>query len=182
MPSFFESRRELRSWFAAHRSRALQVKIGFRVRPNGHACISFEEAAEEALCYGWGAGRRTDIDPKTYAVTFKPILTGARWSDADMDLARALIDAKRMTKAGKTAFESRLVKPEKAPRTEGAKDEELSPSMLAEFKRHALAWTQFQRMPPSHQRKWTSWVMAAKQEATRSNRFAKLLLDLGKPR
>jgi uncharacterized protein YdeI (YjbR/CyaY-like superfamily) len=87
-----------------------------------------------------------------------------------------------MTKAGKTAFESRLVKPEKASKTESPKGEDLSPSMLAEFKRHALAWAQFQRMPPSHQRKWTSWVMAAKQEATRSNRFAKLLLDLGKPR
>jgi uncharacterized protein YdeI (YjbR/CyaY-like superfamily) len=154
------------------------IKVGFRSRPNGHACIDPTEAAATALCFGWGPARKSVIDSSTYCVTFKPILPNARWSAEDLALAEDLHAQGRMTPAGRWALQSRA----QANGISAPSAGELPQTMLAELKRHPHAWAQFSRMSPSHRQKWTDWVLAAKHEETRARRFGKLLLDLGKLR
>lgn len=182
MTIFFESTREARAWFAANHKKARALKIGFRTRPNGHACISLSEARAVAMCFGWNAGRKTAIDSGTHAVAFKPISEGERWKADEAELAETLIEAKRMTPAGRAAFKARAVSGAKASGNAAPAHVALSPLMLAELKRHPIAWSCFQRTPPSQRQTWSDWVMSPKQEETRSRRFAKLLLDLSRPR
>lgn len=175
---FFETRRSFRAWLKSHAKNTKAVKVGFRTRPNGHACISVAEARDEAIRLGWCEGRRTAIDTQTFAMTFGPRKPNARWSAPDVTIAETLIANDEMTPPGLAAFHARA-----NPKTDDdAVATTLAPAMLAELKRHRAVWSLFQRMPPSHKKKWTDWVMSAKQEKTRSDRFARLLMDLSRPR
>ena len=141
--------------------------------------MTLAEAIDEALCYGWCDGHRTVIDKITFAVTFSPRKKDAAWTAGHLARAEELIAERKMTAQGLAALETRP-----NSRGEGTHQvtHELPPMMLAELKRHAAAWTMFQRMPLSHRQKLTDWVMGAKQEKTRSDRFARLLMDLSRPR
>jgi uncharacterized protein YdeI (YjbR/CyaY-like superfamily) len=179
MPVFFQSSKELRAWFDANRTKRQELKLGIRAKPNGHACVSQEEARAEAMRYAWGVDRKIVIDTASYALIFKPYEPGGRWNPDDVALAEALIAQGKMPARTLKLFEARAVSRAKPKAAEGG-GAELSPLMMAELKRHSAAWSHFQRMPLSHQRKWSAWVMQAKQEETRARRFARLLFDLGK--
>jgi uncharacterized protein YdeI (YjbR/CyaY-like superfamily) len=178
MPEFFETRAKFRNWLKANAKKVRAVSVGFRTKPSGHACMTLTEAIDEALCFGWCDGRRTAIDKTTFAVSFGPRKEDAVWTVGHLARAEELIAGRKMTAQGLAALETR-------PKSDGEGTQvthELPPLMLAELKRHTSAWTMFQRMPPSHRQKWTDWVMGAKQEKTRSDRFARLLMDLSRPR
>lgn len=178
MTTFFDSKRQFRAKLKASTNSARGIMVGFRSRPNGHACLAIDEAQAEALIVGWCSGRRTVIDSTTFAIQFSPRKPGAVWTAADIAIAEDLIARGEMSAVGVAAYESRAQGKSNAS-TGGLT---MSPLMLSELKRHAAAWTHFQKLSPSHRQRWTDWVMGAKQEKTRSDRFARLLMDLSRPR
>jgi uncharacterized protein YdeI (YjbR/CyaY-like superfamily) len=179
MTSFYETPQEFRRWLRANHKKSKQLKVGFRLRPNGHACMALDEAAVEALKFGWCAVKRVAIDKTTFAVVFGPRPNNARWSQGDVAQAQALIADGTMTEAGLAVFAERTAA---RPKTDATAKAELSPLMLAELKRHPIAWTSFQRLPQTLREKSSDWVMRAKLEKTRADRFAKLLMDMSRPR
>jgi uncharacterized protein YdeI (YjbR/CyaY-like superfamily) len=180
MTIFSESAAAFRAHLHSHNKMESTLKAGFRTRPNGHACVSYEEALAEAIKLGWYARKRIPIDKSTYAVVFARRPAKAKWSAEDVAVAEALIRARQILPAGAAAFESRALA--RAKMDGAAASEELSPLMIAEMKRHPAAWTNFQKLPAAQRRKSAAWVMSAKQEKTRSDRFGKLMMDLSRPR
>lgn len=179
MTIFFETTAEFRKCMKTNHKKKKPLKVGFRTRPNGHVYMPFEDALAEAVKYGWCSLKKVAIDKTTYAVVFGPRAPNSRWSAEDAALAQALIDAGEMLPSGLKAFENRLIaaaKPESVPSAT------LPPLMLAELKRHAPAWANFQKLPAAQRQKGAAWVMSAKFEKTRSDRFAKLLMDMSRPR
>jgi uncharacterized protein YdeI (YjbR/CyaY-like superfamily) len=175
---FFETPQKAQAWLKANHKKAKSLKAGFRAKPNGHLCATAEDVAVEMMRYAWRPGRRVAIDSNTYTIMFERADAGAKWSATDTALAERLIAECRMTRQGLALFTKRSGEkrhPEAAPT-------DLSPTMREEFKQHAAAWAAFQRMPPSHQSRWSAWVMEAKQDATRARRLAKLVMDLGRNR
>jgi uncharacterized protein YdeI (YjbR/CyaY-like superfamily) len=178
MPVFFETKAKFSAWLKANAATGRKLSIGFRSRPNGHACMSLSEAIVEASRYGWRDGRRIAIDKSTFAVVFAPdkaAKPGIAAGNKRTKTPRGVIDGDCEKSAALNQVSPESHQPARVP-------DELSPMMVAELKRHTFAWTQFQRMAPSQRQKWTDWVMSAKQEKTRSDRFARFLMDFSRPR
>jgi uncharacterized protein YdeI (YjbR/CyaY-like superfamily) len=182
MSVFFDDPAGLRVWFKKNHKKALELKIGFRIAKNGAGGLTWEEAVDEALCFGWIDGVRKNIDKNTYYIRFTPRRAGSTWSARNIERIAELEKQGRMTKAGLVAFAARTQAKSRTYSYEQDQDPVLPAPMTAELKRHPAPWSAFQKMPPSHRRKWVWWVVSAKQEETRARRFEKLIHDLSRPK
>lgn len=182
MTAFFEDGPQIRAWFKKHHAKSAQLKVGFRKGRHASAGLQWEQACDEALRYGWICGPRKSIDSDTEYCVFHPSRPGEKWPAQMSDRAQALQSDPNMTDAGRAAFATRKRTKSAKQNTDGTAAAELPMSMIAELKRHNGAWSAFQKLPPAHKQKWTLWVVSAKLEETRASRFAKLMLDLSRPR
>jgi uncharacterized protein YdeI (YjbR/CyaY-like superfamily) len=180
MTTFFDTPTAFRAWLKKHHTKAVDIEVGFRSVENGHACITWPEAVDEALCFGWIDGARRNIDATTYRIRFSPRKLTSTWSARNIERATALMAEGKMTKPGLAAFEARKPTKTKTYSYEQDTAPELTPAMLRALQTHGTAWITFQKMPPSHRRKWAWWIVSAKQDATRTRRFEKMLTDLNR--
>ncbi len=62
--------------------------------------VTYAEALDEALCYGWIDGQRKTYDPESFLQKFTPRRSNSMWSKRNREHALRLIKEKRMTAAG----------------------------------------------------------------------------------
>jgi len=70
------------------------------------ASVSYQEALEEALRYGWIDGQRRSFDERYHLVGFGPRKARSRWSQRNCEIAERLIAEARMRPAGLAAVEA----------------------------------------------------------------------------
>jgi uncharacterized protein YdeI (YjbR/CyaY-like superfamily) len=136
--------------------------------------ITYTQALDEALCFGWIDGVRRSVGADTFSVRFSPRKSRSTWSRVNVAHVERLIQAGRMTKPGLAAFAAR------DDRRTGVYSFEqrrvtLSPAYAREFRANAAAWAFFQQQPPWYRRTSIHWVMSAKREETRVRRLATLI-------
>ena len=67
--------------------------------------MSYDEAVEEALCWGWIDGLTNRWDERSYAVRFTPRKPGSVWSESNVERVARMIAEGRMTPAGMALVE-----------------------------------------------------------------------------
>ena len=170
---YFGSAAELRRWFQEHHDRASDLLIGFHRKSAGRTGISYAEAVEEALCFGWIDGITRRVDLTRYAIRFTPRKPRSNWSQVNIKRVEHLVKEGRMTPAGLRAYEVR-------DRTRPAysyeqRSKPFAPDLEEAFRRKRSAWSFFEAQPPSYRHMATFWVMSAKREETRQRRLATLI-------
>ena len=95
-----------RAWLADHHASAsgLWLKIAKKAAPEG--TLSYIEALDEALCFGWIDAQTRGLDEDYWLKRFTPRKRGSRWSRINTQKADALIAAGRMQPAGLAEVES----------------------------------------------------------------------------
>jgi uncharacterized protein YdeI (YjbR/CyaY-like superfamily) len=142
----------------------------------GKPSITYEEALEEALCFGWIDGVRHKVDEERFRQRFTPRRQGSNWSAVNVRRMEALIAAGRVAPPGLAAFEARNDAPKRVYSYADRLDS-LSAEFEAQFKQHPAAWAYFRSQPPWYQRTAAFYVMDAKQESTRIRRLQLLIED-----
>lgn len=170
---YFESAAPLRRWFEEHHERASELLIGFHRKNAPRKGIGYQEAVEEALCFGWIDGITRRVDLARYAIRFTPRKPRSNWSQVNIERIEQLVKEGRMTPAGLRAYEAR-------DRTAAAysyeqRSKPFEPALEATFRRQRRAWSFFEAQPPSYRHMATFWVMSAKREETRQRRLATLI-------
>lgn len=173
-PVFFETPAQFRTWLQRHHRTADELWVGFYKKGTGRPSITWPEAVDEALCFGWIDGIRKSLDAESYTNRFTPRRKGSNWSAINIRRMHALVEAGRARAAGKKAFAARDGRPpaysfeqRAAPAFDAALD--------ARFREDRAAWTFFQAQPPGYRRMATWFVVSAKQEATRLRRLEVLI-------
>jgi uncharacterized protein YdeI (YjbR/CyaY-like superfamily) len=177
-PTFFATPAAFRRWLARHHASRAFVWIGFWKKASGNKGITYAEAVDEALCFGWIDGLVHSFDDRAYKQRFTPRKAGSIWSAINIAKAERLKKAGRMEKGGLAAFEGRDPKRAGLYSFEN-KPAEFSPAVEKRFRANKAAWRFFAAQPPGYRRVATFWVMSAKQEATRERRLARLIEDSG---
>lgn len=139
--------------------------------------ITWPQAVDEALCFGWIDGVRKNLDAGSYKIRFTPRIAGSIWSTVNIKRAQELAAAGLMRSAGLRAFERRSQDKSRVYSYEQKKSAELDPAYEKKLKANRAAWEFFQQRPPSYRRAAIWWVISAKQEATRLRRMATLIED-----
>jgi uncharacterized protein YdeI (YjbR/CyaY-like superfamily) len=173
---YFTSPDELRNWYVKHHDTATELVIGFYKKHTGTPSVSYQEALDEALCFGWIDGIRRRVDDERYRNRYTPRQKRSVWSDVNIKRVGELTELGRMHPAGLKAFNER-----DPARTKQYSNEQenlaLDPAYEAELKANPAAWDFFQSQPPSYRKPATWWVMSAKKEETRLRRLATLIED-----
>src|SRR5207245_1827973 len=144
-PTFFTTPQEFRTWLEKRHLRARELWVGFHKKSSGQASITWPEAVDGALCFGWIDGQRKGLDEVDYAIRFTPRKPGSIWSVANVKRVEALRAQRRMQPAGLEAFEAGAKDRSGIYSYEQRKVAELDETQLRKFQGNRKAWEFFQR-------------------------------------
>jgi uncharacterized protein YdeI (YjbR/CyaY-like superfamily) len=100
---FAAGREEWRDWLALHHSSEKEAWLVIYKKNSGKQTISYVDAVEEALCFGWIDSAVKKLDDESHAQKFSPRRPGSNWAESNKQRVRALIASGRMTEAGLAA-------------------------------------------------------------------------------
>jgi uncharacterized protein YdeI (YjbR/CyaY-like superfamily) len=176
-PKFFASPGAWRAWLEEHHAEAQELWVGLYKRDSGRSSISWPEAVDGALCFGWIDGIRKSIDAISYKIRFTPRKARSVWSSVNVKRATDLSALGLMHPAGVAAFHEREGGRSEIYSYEQRKGATLSEEFEKKFRAHKIAWKFFQAQAPWYRRTSSWWVISAKREETRLKRLASLIED-----
>jgi len=175
-PRHFNSAAEFRHWLELNHAAMSELWIGFYRKASGKVGMTYAEALDEALCFGWIDGLKKRVDEVSFKQRFTPRNPRSIWSLVNIGHVRRLQKAGLMTPIGLKVFRAR------SPSRSGvfsfeSKPPEFSPDLREILRAESSAWQFFEAQPPGYQRVACFWVMSAKQAETRQRRLAQLIKD-----
>jgi len=162
-----------RAWLEKHHATETEVWLIYYKRETGKPRVSYNDAVEEALCFGWIDSILRRIDDKRYAQRFTPRRPDSQWSALNKQRVEKLIAEGRMTEAGLSKIRYTTAADDYG-RTPAKKKKLLIPP--ADFKRALAAKSAaaafFRSLAPSYRRNYIAWITNAKTPQTRHKRIA----------
>jgi uncharacterized protein YdeI (YjbR/CyaY-like superfamily) len=174
MPTFFETPAKFRAWLQKHHTTADELWVGFYKKTTGKRSITWQQAVDEALCFGWIDGIRKRVDADSYTNRFTPRRRGSFWSAINTRRAAELIAEGRMRPAGRKAFNARDTA--RTAAHHAVRDNpRLDQAHEREFRANRPAWEFFAAQPPGYRRMMIWFVVSAKRDETRVRRLHQLI-------
>jgi uncharacterized protein YdeI (YjbR/CyaY-like superfamily) len=175
-PRYFRSRAAFRAWLERQHAKTSELWIGFYKKASGKAGLTYPDAVEEALCFGWIDGVKKRVDESSFTHRFTPRRASSKWSQANLKRVAALKRGGLMAPAGLAIYRQRriaktavyLFEQTQNPRT-------LDPESARQFRAHPDAWEFFQAQPPGYRRLIEGWIVMAKRDETRAKRLAQVI-------
>jgi len=178
-PKFFTVAKQFRQWLERNHDSATELLVGFHKKSSGKESITYAEALDEALCFGWIDGVRKSLNETSYTIRFTPRKPRSIWSLVNVKHVERLQKEKRMHSAGLDAFARR------DPKRTGIYAFENAPLQLSSqyekmFRQNKTAWDVFEQHPPSAKKTVIFWIMSAKKEETQLRRLNHVIERCGK--
>jgi uncharacterized protein YdeI (YjbR/CyaY-like superfamily) len=107
-PIFFAKPAAFRTWLEKHHETKREQWVGFHRKASGRPSVTWREAVDEALCFGWIDGLRKTIDAESYKIRFTPRRVTSNWSAVNIGQMKELMRDRRVHPAGKKAFHKRV--------------------------------------------------------------------------
>lgn len=171
-----------RAWLAEHHASEREVWLVYAKRHTGEPRVEYEDAVQEALCFGWIDSIVRRLDDDRYAQKFTPRRPGSQWSEFNRRRYAKLLAAGALAPAGLANGPGEAEREEAAAERKKARAEWKSaasgevPAYIEEgLRREPAAWGIFVRMAPSHRRNYVLWIDSAKKDATRQRRIAEAI-------
>lgn len=173
----FPSSDEFRAWLNAHHDSAPQIWVGYFRKGTGKTSMTYPEAVEEALCFGWIDGLTYRVDDEVHTNRFTPRRKGSNWSGPNIAKIAELKEAGRMHPAGLRAFEERDRRKDQPYMRDNPLRQLLPPEMERRIKANPAARTYWHAQTPSYRREAAFWILSAVRPETRERRLASLIED-----
>ncbi len=152
MELFYTSDREVwRDWLARHFETEKEIWLVYPMKGSGEPCIAYNDAVEEALCFGWIDSTVKHTDPLHRAQRFTPRRPGSPYSQPNVERLKWL-DARG------------LIHPKVRPSLEGLLRAEFvfPEDVLDALRQDETAWRNYQRFPEPYKRIRIAYIDAAR--------------------
>ncbi len=179
----FASREEWARWLEREAESADGVWLQIARKDKGGESVSYAEALEEALRFGWIDGQKRRLDDEFWLQRFTPRRVGSRWSRINREKAQALVEAGRMAPAGLREVEAAKVDGRWEAAYAGAAAATVPDDLREALARDERARENFAALSGSDRYSVLYRVQDAKRPETRARRIEKYvaLLAAGKP-
>ena len=144
---YVTNRKEWRSWLAKNYNKEKEIWLVYYRKSSGKPRIPYNDAVEEALCYGWIDSNLKGINEEKFAQRFSPRKQASTLSEANKERIRQLIKQKKMTAAGLNAV-AKVFNLSK----DRAEQLTIAPDVLKALKADKQAWENFQKFPESYKK------------------------------
>jgi uncharacterized protein YdeI (YjbR/CyaY-like superfamily) len=164
---YAKDRKTWRRWLSKHHKTADEIWLVYYRKDSGKPRIPYNDAVEEALCYGWIDSIVRKVDDERFAQRFSPRKPKSVLSQMNRERVRKLIARKKMTKAGLAAIAHVF-----DPQTDAADDFVVPADILKRIKSDAETWRNFQALPDEYTRIRIAYIDGARK---RQDEFEKRL-------
>lgn len=180
MELYLETRKEWRKWLDKNHASSDGVWLVFYKKNSGKQGIRYEEAVEEALCYGWIDSKLKSINKEYYIQNFTPRRKKSKWSRLNMERAERLQREGLMMPAGYAEYRKALENPSIVSENIRMKDVRIPGDLEKALEENEAARINFMNFPASARRLYILWLDSAKRAETRSSRIARIVENSAK--
>jgi uncharacterized protein YdeI (YjbR/CyaY-like superfamily) len=151
---YITNRKAWRAWLTKNHAREKEIWLIYYKKHTGKPRIPYDDAVEEALCYGWIDSIIKRVDDERTAQRFSPRRPKSFLSETNKERVRRLIKARKMTRFGLEKIRSHLDQ-----KFVAGKD------IMAALQNDAITWKNFQTFPESYQRIRIGWIDASRHRS-----------------
>ncbi|MDQ4038283.1 MAG: YdeI/OmpD-associated family protein [Actinomycetota bacterium] len=179
----FATAADFETWLAAHRHDSAGLWLRLAKKGSGIESVSYPEAVQVALCYGWIDGQaRSGDDDKTWKQSFRPRRPRSAWSKRNVGYVAALTQAGRMQPEGLAEVERAKADGRWARAYDGPASAEVPEDLQAALDAIPVAARSFAGLSSSRRYAIIRQVQDAKRPETRARRITKFVEMLAEGR
>jgi uncharacterized protein YdeI (YjbR/CyaY-like superfamily) len=163
---YVTDRKQWRSWLTKNHNAEKEIWLIYYRKSSGKKRIPYNDAVEEALCYGWIDSILKGIDKEKFAQRFSPRKPNSVLSQLNKERIHRLIEQKKITSDGLNAVKHVF--------DDSSKNSKyiIKDDILRLLKKDKKTWENFQKFPESYKRIRIEWIEGAR---TRPELFKKRL-------
>ncbi|MGZ5515908.1 MAG: YdeI/OmpD-associated family protein, partial [Candidatus Aminicenantales bacterium] len=173
-PRLFKTRQAWRAWLSRNHAKEKGIWLAYYKKGSGKKSVTYEEALQEALCFGWIDSTVGRIDDERYKQRFTPRKDKSVWSSSNKVRVEKLSAEGRMAPPGRAKVEA--AKRNRSWKSLSdidriGKDADIPVDLREALSRDARAREVFDKRPPSEKKLWAYWILSAKRPETRARRI-----------
>jgi uncharacterized protein YdeI (YjbR/CyaY-like superfamily) len=161
------TREEWRSWLEENQDKCKGIWLIYYKKGSGKLRVPYDDAVEEALCFGWIDSTVKSMDEERYRQLFTPRNLKSGWSELNMRRMEQLIKEGRMTASGLAKYQN----PEAHRSTTRDLDYVTPPGFMEALEKDPKALAYFNKLPPSQTKLYFRWINGAKRDETKQKRI-----------
>jgi len=173
---YVKSGTEWRKWLTKNHNKVEEVWLIFYKKGTGKPSIDYEVAVEEALCFGWIDSLVKKIDEERYVRKFTPRKDKSVWSELNKKRVKKVIKEGRMTEFGMRKI---IAAKKSGAWNKKIKVSEISEAIPEDFvaalKKNKNAQDNFDKISPSHKKRYYMWINQAKKKETKEKRIKEVI-------
>jgi uncharacterized protein YdeI (YjbR/CyaY-like superfamily) len=174
----FESAAAWSAWLAQNHATVQGVWLQLAKKASGMASVTYPEAVEEALCYGWIDGQSRKLDATHWVQKFTPRRAQSMWSQINVGKVQLLLAAGRMQPAGLAEVERAQADGRWAAAYGSASSIEPPPAFLAALEANPIAQANFAALNSANRYAVLYRVTSPKKPETRVRKIAEMVAML----
>jgi len=171
----FKTAAAWRAWLDRNHAREKAIWLIYYKKASGKTSVTYKEALQEALCYGWIDSTINSLDSERFMQKWTPRNDDSIWSAANKEWVKKLVAEGRMAAPGMAKIEAakrngswnKLSDIDRIGRT-GEIPQDLREALAG----NPEAKDKFERLAPSQKKLWAWWILSARRPETRRRRIA----------
>jgi uncharacterized protein YdeI (YjbR/CyaY-like superfamily) len=169
------NREDWRTWLKENHDKEKEVWLIFYKKHTGKPGVPYDDAVEEALCFGWIDSIVKRIDDEKYAQKFTPRKADSTWSELNKKRVKKMIRQGRMTETGLALINAAKKSGKWEQVISQPKEFAIPPEVIKAISANKKAWENFNNLAPSYKKQYIGWITTAKKEETRQLRLKEVV-------
>jgi uncharacterized protein YdeI (YjbR/CyaY-like superfamily) len=167
---YISNRKEWRKWLKKNHNIIREVWLIYYKKHTGKPRIPYDDAVEEALCFGWIDSTIKRLDDEKYCQKFTPRNDKSNWSEHNKKRVAKMIRQGKMTKAGMIKINAAKKNGEWNKKIVAEINFKMPSELSQLLSANKKAREFFKELSPSHKKQYIGWIASAKKEETREKR------------
>ncbi|KGH31362.1 MULTISPECIES: YdeI family protein [Comamonas] len=174
-PTLFTSAKAFEAWLKKNHATSDGLWLKIAKRGSNEPSVTYPEAVEIALCWGWIDGQKKSLDDQHYLQRFTPRRARSVWSKINVEKVQGLIEAGRMQAPGQAQIEAAKADGRWARAYDGARTSTVPEDLQAALEAEPAAKTFFASINASNRYAILWRIQTAARAETRARRIAQLV-------
>jgi len=176
---YVTDREQWRDWLAENHKSAGEIWLIYYKKKSGSPRIPYNNAVEEALCFGWIDSTVKALDEDRYVQRFSPRRKNSKLSEMNKERIRQLIKGRKMTPAGLESIKHHLdADLDSVDHNSVFSDFKIPADILKELKVDPEVWKNFNKFPDHYKRVRIGYIEGARERPEELNKRLRYFLKM----
>lgn len=164
---YVTERRDWRNWLKKNYKIEPEIWLVYPKKATGKPRIEYNDAVEEALCFGWIDSTVKTVDEEHTAQRFSPRKPKAKYSQANIERLRDLMAHKKVVKEVAETLDDVL-----------GKEFSIPDDILEAIQASPLAWKNFKKFPEGYKRIRTAFIEGARKRPAEFQKRLRYFIEM----